>query len=81
MASVIEEKDEEIAYLKRSLNAKEMGINKTDDSSSCQTSFQYAEEDDAAKFGLNSEFNQTHNESQIMADDQGEPIVEEFTMD
>ena len=35
MASVIEEKDEEIAYLKRSLNAKEMGINKTDDSSSC----------------------------------------------
>ena len=35
MASMIEEKDEEIANLKRSLNAKEMGINKTDDTSSC----------------------------------------------
>lgn len=75
----IEAQEEEIAELKLKLTSKEMELENNDlhyDDLNFDEEGEPANDDEESKYGLQSEFNRTRNDSQIEVDESGEPLLD-----
>ena len=78
----IEAQEEEIAELKLKLTSKEMELENNDlhydDLNFDEEGDPANDDDEESKYGLQSDFNRTRNDSQIDVDESGEPLMNEL---